>query len=151
MTVLLIIFLYTLILYVMHIFAHRCPFFWYFHDDHHKQVINGTIEGFNWKNIFLIFDNWKSTIDQWLIEVIPTVILSIYFEAFWLLTFYYIWAAFIQESVRHNKNFNLMPFLTSGEYHLKHHYSGTKNYGVFVWFWDWVFGTYDYKKSMDTN
>jgi hypothetical protein len=103
---------------------------------------------FNWKNAFLFFDTWNSTIDQWLTEVIPTIIISAITGHWWLLIAYYVWAGFIQEAVEHNKRINLYPFLTSGKWHLIHHEYATKNYGVFVPIWDLVFGTW---KGLDGN
>ena len=56
----------------------------------------------------------------------------------------------MQERVEHNPKFNLMPFITSGKWHLEHHHDSTKNFGVFFPIWDWLFGTYrDYKKEVN--
>jgi len=109
--------------------------------DHHRQVTQATIQGLNWKNIFLFFDTWNSTVDQWLTEVIPTIIISLVLQQWWLLAFYYVWAAFIQEAVEHNDKINLYPFITSGRWHLIHHDTPNKNYGVFFPIWDIIFKT----------
>lgn len=133
--------LWTFWLHTFHLMAHEFSFLWFFHQDHHKQVSSGTV-GFSWKNLFLYFDTWKSTADQWFLEVIPTIAFALLFHAYWLLAFYYVWAAFIQEAIRHNPRFNAMPFLTSGQYHLIHHSHPDRNFGVFTWWWDWIGGTY---------
>jgi hypothetical protein len=112
-----------------------------FHTDHHNQVTQETIQGFNWKNIFLWFDSWKSTVDQWLTEIIPTIIICLITDQLWLFVAYYVWAAFIQENIEHNEKINLYPFLTSGKWHLIHHQDPTKNYGVFFPLWDMIFQT----------
>jgi sterol desaturase/sphingolipid hydroxylase (fatty acid hydroxylase superfamily) len=132
----------------MHRAAHAISFMRRFHMDHHKQVSNQTINGLNWKNAFLWFDSKESTIDQWLTEVIPTIVISSITGHWWLFVAYYIWAAFIQETVEHNKKINLYPFITSGKWHLIHHDDPTKNYGVFVPLWDIIFGT---RKKLDGN
>jgi sterol desaturase/sphingolipid hydroxylase (fatty acid hydroxylase superfamily) len=62
----------------------------------------------------------------------------------WLFVVYYIWAAFIQEAVEHNSNFSIYPILTSGKWHMVHHYHKNYNYGVFFPIWDILFGTWKY-------
>lgn len=148
MDYLLIFLLWTFVVYWMHRAAHAISFMRRFHMDHHKQVSNQTINGLNWKNAFLWFDSKESTIDQWLTEVIPTIVISSITGHWWLFVAYYIWAAFIQETVEHNKKINLYPFITSGKWHLIHHDDPTKNYGVFVPLWDIIFGT---RKKLDGN
>lgn len=132
---------WTFTIYWMHRLAHIWSFMRKFHSDHHAQVTQETIAGLNWKNAFLWFDSWKSTVDQWITEVIPTLIISAVTGHWWLFAFYYIWAAFIQEAVEHNEKVNLYPFITSGKWHLIHHKNPTKNYGVFFPIWDILFGT----------
>jgi sterol desaturase/sphingolipid hydroxylase (fatty acid hydroxylase superfamily) len=148
MDYLLIFLLWTFVVYWMHRAAHVIPFMRRFHMDHHKQVTNQTINGLSWKNAFLWFDSKESTIDQWLTEVIPTIVISSITGHWWLFVAYYIWAAFIQEAVEHNKKINLYPFITSGKWHLIHHDYPNKNYGVFFPVWDIVFGT---RKKLDGN
>jgi sterol desaturase/sphingolipid hydroxylase (fatty acid hydroxylase superfamily) len=108
------------------------------HYDHHKFANNYDIT-WHWSNLFLYNDTWLSTIDLWITEVIPTIILS-YFAGLWLFVLYYIWAAFIQERIEHNDNFNYYP-LTSGKWHMIHHKNGRYNYGVFIPIWDIIFKT----------
>ena len=60
----------------------------------------------------------------------------------WISVFYYVWAAFIQERIEHNSNFDIYPFLTSGQCHLVHHTNPEKNYGLFSPIWDIVFDTF---------
>ena len=137
----LVFLLWTLVVYWCHRLVHILPYFKNIHADHHKQVAQNTIQGLNWKNLFLYFDSIKSTLDQWYTEVIPTIILSLFF-GWWLFAVYYIWAAFIQESVEHNPNFDVYPLLTSGKWHLVHHENKNYNYGVFFPIWDMLFGTW---------
>lgn len=148
MSYFLVFLLWTFVVYWAHRAAHMIPVVRKFHMDHHAQVSDQTIQGLNWKNAFLFFDTWNSTIDQWLTEVIPTIIISAITGHWWLLIAYYIWAGFIQEAVEHNKRINLYPFLTSGKWHLIHHDYATKNYGVFIPIWDLIFGTW---KGIDGN
>lgn len=142
MNYLLIFLLWTFVVYWMHRLAHATSFMRGYHLDHHAQVTEHTIQGLNWKNVFLWFDSWNSTVDQWITEVIPTIIISAITGHWWLMLFYYVWAAFIQEAIEHNNKINLYPFLTSGKWHLVHHEDPTSNYGVFVPIWDLVFRTW---------
>lgn len=143
-----ILLLWTFIIYWTHRLSHLIPYLRDIHFDHHKQISNNTFQGLSWKNLFLYFDSFKSTLDQWYTEVIPTILLSIVF-GWWLFIIYYIWAAFIQESIEHSSNFNLYPLLTSGKWHLVHHTDNNYNYGVLFPIWDIIFNTwkpYDNRK-----
>jgi sterol desaturase/sphingolipid hydroxylase (fatty acid hydroxylase superfamily) len=142
MTYLLIFLGWTLMVYVIHRLAHVIPFMRKFHDDHHDQVVGGGIQGPNWRNLLLFFDTWRSTADQWLVEVIPTIIFAAVTGHWWIAIAYYIWAALIQESIEHNERVDLYPFLTSGRWHLVHHRDPNSNFGVFVPIWDLAFGTW---------
>lgn len=133
--------LWTFFIYWTHRLAHVWSFMREYHTDHHAQVTNDTITGLSWKNAFLWFDTWDSTVDQWLTEVIPTVVISFVTDQWWLLGCYYIWAGFIQETVEHNPKIDMYPLVTSGKWHLIHHENPTKNYGVVFPIWDLIFGT----------
>lgn len=131
--------LWTLFLYVIHRIIHKIPIIRSIHLDHHAYV-NKHTTGWHWSNIFLYNDTVKSTIDLWITEVIPTVIFAVITGQYWLIIFYYLWAAFIQESVEHNMNID-WPILTCGKWHMIHHRS-LYNYGLFLPIWDMLFGTY---------
>ena len=137
--------LWTLLIYWMHRLAHMLPVMSSFHMDHHKQVTDDTITGLHWKNAFLWFDTFESTADQWLTEVIPTILFAWFTGHWWIAVFYYVWAAFIQEAIEHNPKFDFYPYITSGKWHLIHHEHPDKNYGVFLPIWDMMFGTYKEK------
>jgi sterol desaturase/sphingolipid hydroxylase (fatty acid hydroxylase superfamily) len=137
---------WTFMLYWIHRISHQLDFLKSFHIDHHRFVIKQLDNNFNllnwhWNNLLLFNDNWNSTIDLWLTEVLPTIVFSILIGQYWILFFYYIWAAFLQESIEHNPRFNLFLF-TSGKWHLLHHRHWNKNYGLFFPIWDIVFSTY---------
>jgi sterol desaturase/sphingolipid hydroxylase (fatty acid hydroxylase superfamily) len=106
---------------------------------HHRFILHHTAT-WHWSNLFLFNDDWTSTLDLWITEVIPTLLFSLITGQWWISIFYYIWAAFIQEIVEHNENFDI-PVLTSGKWHLMHH-RGEINYGLFTPWWDMIFGTY---------
>ena len=132
---------WTFTIYWLHRLAHVWKPMRKYHVDHHAQVTQETIQGLNWKNAFLWFDTWKSTVDQWLTEVIPTLVISAVTGHWWLFAFYYIWAAFIQEAVEHNQKVNLYPFITSGKWHLIHHNNHKVNFGAYTPIWDIFFNT----------
>jgi sterol desaturase/sphingolipid hydroxylase (fatty acid hydroxylase superfamily) len=140
-------FAWTLLLYWIHRVGHSVPFIQKFHREHHKFIsanvkVNQPPNDWHWSNLFLFNDNWNSTIDLWLTEVIPTIVYSWMTGQWWISVFYYIWAAFIQERIEHNPKFDIYPFLTSGQSHLVHHNNPEKNYGLFFPIWDKMFGTF---------
>lgn len=137
-------FLWTFVLYWIHRVGHSLWFLKNYHVDHHQFILknmkekNYTGSRWHWNNLFLFNDTRKSTIDLWLTEVIPTILFSFVTGQWWISVFYYFWAAFIQEIIEHDPNFDL-PMLTSGKWHLLHHTKGIKNYGLFLPIWDIVF------------
>jgi sterol desaturase/sphingolipid hydroxylase (fatty acid hydroxylase superfamily) len=132
-------FLWTFILYWIHRAAHITPIIKKYHFNHHKVINTNSIK-WNWNNLLLYNDTVESTIDLWLTEVIPSLIVSYVTGQWWIIIFYYLWAALLQERIEHNKNFDI-PFLTSGKWHLKHHRTGNLNYGLFLPIWDKLLGT----------
>jgi sterol desaturase/sphingolipid hydroxylase (fatty acid hydroxylase superfamily) len=135
---------WTLMLYVIHRLVHMFSIFNKIHLDHHayisKKINAGESMKWHWSNLFLFNDTWLSTLDLWITEVVPTIVFSLITGQWWIFAFYYIWAAFIQESIEHNPIINLYP-LTSGRWHLKHHQNCKKNYGLFHPLWDKLFKT----------
>ena len=133
--------LWTLLLYLIHRSMHNVPYLKEIHFDHHRYVNENYGQmAWHWNNLFLFNDNWISTADLWMTEVIPTVLFSYITGHWWILCFYYIWASLIQEKLEHNPKIDLYPF-TSGKWHLVHHRNFRKNYGLFHPFWDRIFRT----------
>jgi sterol desaturase/sphingolipid hydroxylase (fatty acid hydroxylase superfamily) len=131
--------LWNFMIYCNHRLAHILPFY-YLHDEHHRLVKTNSESGPNWKNYFLYLDNLKVTLDNWIIEVIPTLIFS-YITGYWIFSvFHYIWTAFLQEHLEHNPKLNLYPF-TFGKWHMMHHSNYNCNYGLLIPIWDRIFGT----------
>jgi lathosterol oxidase len=131
---------WTLCLYWLHRLIHITPGLRELHRDHHKFInLNNT--KWHWNNLFLFNDTWKSTADLWVTEVLPTLLFSYITGQWWVIIFYYVWASLLQETVKHNKNFNIYPILTSGRWHLKHHYNSKINFGLFFPIWDVIFKT----------
>lgn len=131
--------LWTFVLYALHRIVHVIPIVRQIHLDHHAYV-NTHTTGWKWNNLFLYNDTNLSTLDLWITEVIPTILFSAITGQWWIIIFYYLWAAFIQEAIEHNKNIDF-PILTSGKWHLIHHRS-SYNYGLFIPVWDILFNTY---------
>lgn len=131
--------LWTLMLYWIHRLCHNIPVIRTIHLHHHRFALTHSLK-WHWSNLFLINDDWTSTLDLWLTEVIPTLLFSFITGQWWISVFYYIWAAFIQESIEHNSKFDI-PILTSGKWHLIHHRQN-KNYGLYTPLWDKLFRTY---------
>ncbi len=136
---LLYFFSWTLLLYWIHRVAHTVPIVRDIHLNHHRFILKHKTK-WHWSNLFLFNDTWTSTLDLWISEVLPTLAFSLITGQWWISVLYYVWAAFIQETIEHNDQFDL-PILTSGKWHLIHHHSLT-NYGLFTPVWDIIFGTY---------
>lgn len=126
-------------LYWIHRIGHATPVIRAIHLHHHIFILSNHTR-WHWSNLFLFNDDWTSTLDLWITEVVPTLLFSLVTEQWWISIFYYVWAAFIQEMIEHNKHVNF-PVLTSGKWHLMHH-RGEVNYGLFTPLWDIIFGTY---------
>jgi len=131
---------WTLCLYWLHRIIHITPVLRKVHWEHHKYI-NTHKTGWHWNNLFLFNDNWVSTADLWITEVIPTLIFSYITGQWWVIIFYYFWAALIQEIIEHNPNVNWYPILTSGKWHLVHHRNNKANFGLFLPVWDILFRT----------
>ncbi len=133
--------LWTFTLYWIHRFAHKIPFIKKYHQDHHCYIIRHGGSSWRWNNLFLFNETWKSTADLWITEVIPTLLLSAVTGVWWLVILYYLWSALLQEVIEHNPNFDRYPLITSGKWHLVHHATPKKNFGLFIPVWDKLFGT----------
>jgi len=138
-------FLWTFVLYWIHRATHKIKFVNRYHSKHHsfinKNIRLGNQNKWHWNNLFLFNDDLESTIDLWITEVVPTLIFSLVTGQWWISVFYYVWAAFIQESVEHNLNIDY-PLLLNGKRHLIHHELPNKNFGLFFPIWDQLFKTY---------
>jgi sterol desaturase/sphingolipid hydroxylase (fatty acid hydroxylase superfamily) len=132
--------LWTFIIYWIHRLGHNIPVLRKFHLEHHKFIRNNQ-PTWHWNNIFLFNDNWPSTIDYWLTEVIPTAIFVLITEQWWIGIGFYLYAALIQERLEHNRTFNLYPLYTSGQWHMLHHTSYPCNFGIITPLWDILFKT----------
>jgi len=146
MTYILIFLAWTLYLYIIHRVIHSVgdryiSLAFFAHIDHHKYINTHEQTRWHWSNIFLFNDTWMSTLDLWITEVVPTLLFSWITGEWWISIFYYFWAAFIQETIEHNPKFDWYPFITSGKWHLIHHWDMRANFGLFIPLWDYVFGT----------
>lgn len=135
------ILLWTLILYLLHVLAHRWEPLRKFHRDHHSVVSENFVGKWHPSNLLLFNDTWKSTADLWITEVIPTFIFSYVTGVWGIFIFYYFWAAFLQEYLEHNKKLNI-PLILTGKKHLLHHRHPYYNFGLILPMWDLIFGTY---------
>lgn len=132
--------LWTFLIYWIHRLCHNVSYLSHFHKFHHKFVAQHRIT-WHWSNLFLFNDDWPSTIDYWITEVLPTIVFVLITQQWWLGIGFYLYAAFVQEWLEHNPNFNFYPFYTSGRWHILHHTAPPCNYGIGTPFWDWVFKT----------
>ena len=93
-------------------------------------------------------DDWNSTLDIIVTEIIPTLIFCYFTGQWWIFGVYYVWTAFIQEWFEHNPKFDMLPF-SAGKTHLVHHKIWRANYSLFFPIWDIVFRTYVSAKKID--
>jgi len=133
-------FIWTCLLYWVHRICHVTPYLKDIHWQHHQYVLGGQPQ-WMWQNIFLWSDDWGSTADLWVTEVIPTLAFCAVTGHWWIFVWYWIWTGFIQEWVEHNPKFDIWPF-SAGKTHLVHHKYWKNNYSLFFPIWDHVFGTY---------
>ena len=144
MTYVVYFFLWTLLLYWMHRLCHIIPYLKEIHWHHHKYVTDQQPK-WMWQNIFLFSDDWMSTLDIIVTEIIPTLVFCYFTGQWWIFVWYYIWTAFIQEWIEHNPKIDVWP-LSAGQTHLVHHKNWRRNYSLFFPIWDVVFGTYEKAK-----
>jgi sterol desaturase/sphingolipid hydroxylase (fatty acid hydroxylase superfamily) len=128
-------------LYWVHRIGHKIPYIKEWHWDHHVYIIKHGSPTWHWNNLFLFNDTWLSTLEMYVLEVIPTLLFSWATGQWWIFIFYYVWAAGPQVTLEHHKNIDV-PLLTTGKWHLIHHRRPNKNYGLFFPIWDILFGTY---------
>lgn len=139
-------FAWTFILYWIHRFSHRhlTPLS-NIHWEHHKCVQTQQLKWI-WPMIFLWQENFKSTLDLLYTEGIPTLLFCAITNQWWILIWWYIWSAFIQERIEHNPNFDFF-LLSAGKTHLEHHRNPNYNYSLFFPIWDIIFKTYKSHKK----
>lgn len=133
---------WTFCLYWIHRVGHKIRWVNKYHQDHHRYITKHGKSQWEWNNLLLYNDTWKSTVDLWITEVVPTIIFAAVTGHWWIAMFYYVWAACLQEVVEHNPNFSIYPWLTSGRWHLIHHRHQKRNFGLFFPIWDILFKTH---------
>ena len=133
--------IWTLVIYWTHKAAHSFEWLWQFHQAHHEVEYNGELE-FSWWNLVGWFNDWRSTLDQWITEVIPTGVFILIFPDAWpIAIFYYIDGFVLAEGLTdHNPRIDV-PGLSMGRYHLLHHKNPNVNYDLYFRIWDRLFGT----------
>jgi sterol desaturase/sphingolipid hydroxylase (fatty acid hydroxylase superfamily) len=131
---------WTFLLYVMHRVVHIVPCLQKNHYHHHAFIISKGNPGFHWSNLFLFNDDWSSTVDLWITEVIPTLLFCWLIDDYSLFLFYWLWASLLQETLEHKHDLNAYP-LTMGQWHMNHHHNPKCNYGLFIPLWDKLFRT----------
>jgi len=132
---------WTFAIYILHRAAHHIPILWQFHRYHHMTSYKGQWEFSLW-NLVLWFNDWHSTISQWILEVIPTIVLLVVSPEAWPIgLLYYIDGCCLSQGVTTHNPRICLPGLAMGRYHLRHHANLRVNYDQNTHFWDWVFGT----------
>jgi len=130
---------WTLYLYLCHRLVHVTPIIKNFHRHHHVFILTNQTS-WKWNNLFLYNDDIVGTIDLWITDVLPTILFCFMFDSWYILLFYWCWAALLQEKLEHNPNVNVFG-CTFGKWHLEHHRTPNKNFGLFFPVWDKIFKT----------
>ncbi|WP_374650304.1 sterol desaturase family protein [Dongia sp.] len=131
---------WTGLLYGIHRLAHRWAPLWQLHRAHHEEVYDGSFE-FAWTNLLFIYGSWRTTLDQWLCEIVPTIAFIAAVPRAWPLGILYLLDNIFAEGITdHNPRIS-PPLLAMGRYHLAHHKNSRVNFDGFTQFWDWVFRT----------
>lgn len=141
--ILAIFMIWTLYLYLWHRLVHKTPVIKNFHRHHHVFILNNHTS-WKWNNLFLYNDDIIGTVDLWVTDVLPTILFCFIFDSWYILLFYWCWAAFLQEKLEHNRNVDFIG-CTFGKWHLEHHRNPSKNFGLFFPIWDRIFKT-EFKK-----
>lgn len=133
--------LFSFVVYWTHRIAHNTKFLWYFHKAHHSILYAGDYE-FSWWNLVGWFNDWQATVDQWVTEIIPLLIMIYIWPGAWpIAVLYYLDGFILAEGITdHNPRINI-PGLAMGRYHLMHHQNTTVNYDQYFRLWDTIFGT----------
>ena len=131
---------WTLLLYIVHRVVHIVPCLQKNHYHHHAFILRNGNSNFHWSNLFLFNDDWSSTVDLWITEVIPTLLFCWLIDDYSLFLFYWLWASLFQETLEHKHDLNVYP-LTMGQWHMNHHHNPKCNYGLFIPLWDKLFRT----------
>jgi sterol desaturase/sphingolipid hydroxylase (fatty acid hydroxylase superfamily) len=142
MTHIILFLAWTLLIYIVHRLAHIIPSIKELHFMHHHYISTHGATGWHWSNLFFYQDDYFSTYEIYITEVIPTFLFCLFTGEWWIFLFFYVWSAFIQENIEHNIKFDMYPFLTSGKWHMVHHNVGEYNFGIFTPIWDILFDTY---------
>lgn len=117
------------------------------HLAHHKEKYpngNGLLP--EWKNFFLWFGNWRSSLDIVITLILPALLIYILDPETgkWLLAFVYLYEVFCSENLLdHNPSIKgpVTQFMAWGDFHLMHHKYPRTNYGLYITLWDHVFDT----------
>ncbi|WP_343564317.1 sterol desaturase family protein [Kiloniella sp. b19] len=131
---------FTFVTYWTHRIAHCWKPLWYLHEAHHSVPYKGEYE-FSLLNLVGWYNDWRSTLDVWVTEVLPMAGLVLLWPATWpLAVLFYIDNVLSEGLTDHNPRINI-PGLAMGKYHIEHHKDMSVNFDGYFRLWDKVFGT----------
>jgi sterol desaturase/sphingolipid hydroxylase (fatty acid hydroxylase superfamily) len=144
--------IWTLVIYCMHRLAHishRWNPLWQLHRAHHRNPYLSQLPESKWPKFgqwFLWLGNWRASLDVIVSMTLPLLIIA-YFAphvGLPLLVFHYFYELFFSEyGLDHNPNIQgkATRFFAWGEFHLYHHLTPKKNFGLLITLWDRLLGT----------
>jgi sterol desaturase/sphingolipid hydroxylase (fatty acid hydroxylase superfamily) len=125
------------------------------HLAHHRQMYDlgtrknvVTPEPFKLRYLLLYFDSFEESLDVWLGQMLPAIVVFLIFGGFsWYLCIYvYIYEVFFSETLLDHNPRITNPFLLCifawGQQHLEHHRDPSCNFSFSINIFDYIFGTY---------
>lgn len=112
---------------------------------HHPNYLKRDLK-FRWYNLLFCFETIPETLDVWITLTLPAFALSAMDpeHGIILLCFHYIYEILLSDNrFDHNPAIGgqIIRWLACGQYHLEHHRDPSRNFGLLITFWDFVFRT----------
>ena len=147
-----LVLLWTFIAYWLHRLSHishpNNPL-WQIHRAHHKipylsEPTGSILPRFG--QFFLWLGSWRASLDVIMVMTLPALLIAVAFPRYGipLLVFHYFYEVFCSEyALDHNPQIKgkVVKYFAWGDFHLFHHVSPKKNFGLIITLWDRVFGT----------
>jgi sterol desaturase/sphingolipid hydroxylase (fatty acid hydroxylase superfamily) len=143
---------WTFLVYWMHRLSHihspKNPL-WQLHRAHHTVPYLSEPTGSAWPKLgqfVLWLGHWKTSLDVIVVMTLPAILIAVIAPRYGIpiLIFHYLYEIFCSEySLDHNPKVTgtITKYFAWGDFHLFHHMSPKKNYGLVITLWDRVFST----------
>ena len=141
--------LWTGMAYIIHRLAHwrgSCSILYRLHAVHHGPRYAGGSGQLRWHHFLLCFGSPAETLDIWITLTLPALLICLVLpmQGLLLFMFHYFYEIFCSDGqLDHNPNLSgpITRTFAWGDYHLRHHRDPSRNYGLILTVWDYVFST----------